>query len=227
MPFSPPAVTVIIPMYRAVSLVAEAIRSIQAQTVPVTFVIAVDDGCPEGSADYVAREFPEVQVLRKPHGGLAETLNHGVQAAKTDWIAFLDHDDRWLPTKMELQWEALKRDPSLDMIFAFAQPFLMTPEGEKRLEALAGVCKSGGLFRASLIAKAGEFGGGHDFIDWYARAMEAGARTLTLPEVLFERRIHDHNMGVSDKAGQTKGYLLTLKTMLDRRRAGPSNNGNT
>ena len=103
MPFSPPAVTVIIPMYRAVSLVAEAIRSIQAQTIPVTFVIAVDDGCPEGSADYVAREFPEVQVLRKPHGGLAETLNHGVQAAKTDWIAFLDHDDRWLPTKMELQ----------------------------------------------------------------------------------------------------------------------------
>ena len=99
-------------------------------------------------------------------------------------------------------------------------------KGEWRLEPLAGVCKSAGLFRASLIFKAGEFGGGHDFIDWYARAMEAGARTLTLPEVLFERRIHEHSMGMSDKAGQTKGYLLTLKAMLDRRRAGTANNGN-
>jgi len=66
--------------------------------------------------------------------------------------------------------------------------------------------------------RVGPFGEGHDFIDWYARAMEAGLQSRVLDEVLFERRIHADNMGVGGKDEQTRSYLRTLKSMLDRRR---------
>ncbi|MEZ0388009.1 MAG: glycosyltransferase family 2 protein [Verrucomicrobium sp.] len=218
-----PTISVIIPMYRAVPLVAEAIASIQAQTVAVTCIIAVEDGPSDGSADFVESRFPDVYVVRKPHGGLADTLNHGLAEVRTELVAFLDHDDRWLPRKTEQQLAALAQHPELDMVFGQAERFISSPEGERVVDVLPGVAKSGGLFRVAAFQRAGKFGDGHDFLDWYARAMEAGLRHKVLPEVIYQRRIHENNLGVTGKSEQTKSYLTTLKAMLDRRRdaAGP------
>lgn len=83
------SVSVVVPMYRAVPLVAEAIESILVQTMPVTRIIAVEDGSSDGSAEFVESRFPEVHVVRKPHGGLADTLNHGLAEVRTDMEAGL------------------------------------------------------------------------------------------------------------------------------------------
>lgn len=212
-------ISVIIPMYRAVPLVAEAIESIRAQTVPVGRIIAVEDGPTDGSADFVEARFPEVRVVRKAHGGLADTLNHGLAHVETELVAFLDHDDRWLPAKTALQLAALAADPSLDMVFCHAETFVTGVDGDRVLSVLPGVAKAGGLFRMEAVRRVGNFGTGHDFMDWYARAMEAGLRHSVLRDVLFQRRIHENNMGVTGKSDQTKSYFTTLKAMLDRRRA--------
>jgi glycosyltransferase involved in cell wall biosynthesis len=213
------SISVIIPMYKAVPLVAEAIASIQAQTLPVTRIIAVEDGPFDGSADFVESRFPEVHVVRKAHGGLADTLNHGLAHVQTDLVAFLDHDDRWLPRKTAAQVAALADDASLDMVFCHTEQFVSTDEGERVVAVLPGIAKAAGLFRMDAVRRVGPFGAGHDFLDWYARAMEAGLRHAVLDEVLFQRRIHENNMGVTGKGDQTRSYLLTLKAMLDRRRA--------
>ena len=212
------AVSVVIPMYEAIPFIVEAIESILAQTLPVAQIIAVADGPSDGSADFVEARFPQVLVVRKPHGGLADTLNHGLAHVRTELVAFLDQDDRWLPRKTAAQVAALAADRSLDMVFCHAEQFVSTDEGEMVVSLVPGIAKSCGLFRMDAMRRVGPFGAGHDFLDWYARAMEAGLRYSVLDDVLFQRRIHDNNMGVRDKSGQTRSYLLTLKAMLDRRR---------
>lgn len=72
----------------------------------------------------------------------------------------------------------------------------MTPEGEHVLDALPGVTKVGGLFRIDAFLRVGRFEvGSADFIDWFARACEAGLKFRIDPEIVFERRIHDANDG--------------------------------
>ena len=95
----------------------------------------------------------------------------------------------------------------------------MTPEGEHVLVALPGVTKVGGLFRIDAFLRVGRFEvGSADFIDWFARACEAGLKFRIDPEIVFERRIHDANDGIVRRDAQRKSYHATLKAMLERRR---------
>jgi glycosyltransferase involved in cell wall biosynthesis len=96
-------VSVIIPAYNAGRYVAHAIASCLAQTVPPLEIIVVDDGSSDDTAEVVERFGPPVRVIRKPNGGPASARNRGVAEAKGEWIALLDADDWWLPTKLERQ----------------------------------------------------------------------------------------------------------------------------
>jgi hypothetical protein len=57
-----------------------------------------------------------------------------------------------------------------------------------------------------------------DFVDWYARAMDAGLKAHLLPDVVFYRRVHGHNMTILDRASQAD-YVRIAKAALDRRRS--------
>jgi hypothetical protein len=59
----------------------------------------------------------------------------------------------------------------------------------------------------------------HPFVDWYARACEAGLRMYVLPEVLYERRVHNDNMGRRMPAAQRASYLRALRGTVARRKA--------
>lgn len=223
-PFAPAAagrVSVIVPMYNASRYLGEALESIRKQTVPVAEVIVVDDGSTDDSIR-VAEGFREAVLVRKAHTGICDTLNHGLARAVGGYLAFLDADDRWLPLKTEIQLAALQADPDLDVVFGHAERFQMTPAGEMALNVLPGLAKGCALFRRDAFERAGNFGvGTHDFLDWYARAREAGLRFVTLAEVVYQRRIHGANDGVLNKDAQRKVYFTTLKAALDRRRAAP------
>jgi glycosyltransferase involved in cell wall biosynthesis len=101
-------ISAIIPTYNRRALVSRAIESVLAQTVPVNEIIVVDDGSTDGTAEAVQSQFgPRVMVLRQANGGVSAARNHGIHAARGEWIAFLDSDDSWLPTKIALQLQAL------------------------------------------------------------------------------------------------------------------------
>lgn len=96
------AISAVIPAFNAERTIGDAIKSVLAQTRPVNEIIVVDDGSSDRTAEVAAR-FPGVLVLRRPNGGPGAARNTGIKAAKSEWIAFLDSDDVWLPRKTEIQ----------------------------------------------------------------------------------------------------------------------------
>ena len=54
-------------------------------------------------------------------------------------------------------------------------------------------------------------------VDWYARAMEQGLKSLVLPEIVLERRIHTANNGIRERQSRAQ-YMQVLKASIDRRR---------
>ena len=97
-------VSVVIPAFNALGTIDRAIRSALAQTLPPHEVIVVDDGSPDDTAAHVARHYPEsVRLLRQENAGPGIARNTGAAAATGEWLAFLDADDAWLPTKLERQ----------------------------------------------------------------------------------------------------------------------------
>ena len=107
-------ISVVIPAYNAAGFIAETIASAQAQTYAPLEVIVVDDG----SVDDTARVAAALgcRVIRQANGGVCAARNAGILAANGNWIALLDHDDIWLPTKLERQVAAAQRCPDVSLI---------------------------------------------------------------------------------------------------------------
>jgi glycosyltransferase involved in cell wall biosynthesis len=113
---STPRLSVIIPTYNRAALLRRALNSVLRQTFSDYEIIIVDDG----STDCTSAEVAQISAGRSASGqriryffqknqGKSVALNHGLSAAKGEWIAFLDDDDIWLPTKLEEQFRALRR----------------------------------------------------------------------------------------------------------------------
>jgi glycosyltransferase involved in cell wall biosynthesis len=104
-------VSVVIPTHDRAHLVERAVASVVSQTAAVAEVILVDDGSTDGTAAVVRERFPGVVVDVQPHRGVSAARNRGIERASGDWIALLDSDDEWLPTKIERQLAALRQHP--------------------------------------------------------------------------------------------------------------------
>jgi glycosyltransferase involved in cell wall biosynthesis len=103
-------VSVVIPTYRRPDAALSAVLSVLAQTQRPREIVLVIDG--EDSSGYEALEQrvgdPILQLVRTGSAnGAAGARNIGVQHATSTWVAFLDDDDTFLPTKLERQMLAL------------------------------------------------------------------------------------------------------------------------
>lgn len=105
--------SVVIPSYNSASILPDAIESVLAQTLPPTEVIVVDDGSADDTRGVCGR-YPRVRCLRRANGGASAARNTGLAAAASEWVAFLDADDRWEPDKLETQFAALGQNPAAD-----------------------------------------------------------------------------------------------------------------
>lgn len=101
-------VSVLIPAFNAADHLARALESALGQTVPPDEIVVVDDGSTDGTAELAASYGPLIRLVRHERNlGLSRTRNDGIRAATGEFIALLDADDRWLPTKLERQLDAL------------------------------------------------------------------------------------------------------------------------
>jgi glycosyltransferase involved in cell wall biosynthesis len=105
------SVTVVIPAFNRAAYVERALESVYAQSRTPNEVIVVDDGSNDGTSEMVAQKFPGAVCLRDKHRGVSAARNLGIRSARGDWIALLDSDDEWLPTKLERQLDALAHEP--------------------------------------------------------------------------------------------------------------------
>src|SRR6188474_1008516 len=106
----PPKVSVVIPVFNRPAAVRRAIDSVLAQTVQDFEIIVVDDGSTDGTAAAVtAIQDPRITLVKhdQRRGGSA-ARNSGIRASIAPYVAFLDSDDEWLPSKLERQLEVFE-----------------------------------------------------------------------------------------------------------------------
>jgi len=220
-------VSAIIPVYNAEPYLAEAIRSVLAQTYRPTEVIVVDDGSRDGSAR-VAKSFGSaVQYHFQPNSGAGAARNWGADLAQGSFLAFLDADDLWVEDKLACQMAAFEADPELDVVFGHVRQFHSPELGEavkQRInipqEVMPGQHVGAVLIKRESFIRVGNFNT-HleigEFIDWQARATELGLKSLMLPDIVMMRRLHKTSQGTYKRQHQ-KEYVRVLKAALDRRR---------
>ena len=105
-----PDVSVIIPVYNGARFVACAIESVLAQTWESLECIVVDDGSTDSTPSVLAGFAGRIRVMRQNNQGVSVARNLGIDAAKGQFIAFLDADDVWLPTKISKQMVIIAGD---------------------------------------------------------------------------------------------------------------------
>jgi len=107
-------ISVVIPAHNAESFLAEAIRSVQTQTLNVSEIIVVADDCTDRTAEIAADL--GATVIEQKRRNMAAGLNLGVNASSRPWIALLDSDDFWEKDKIAWQWKAIEACPAAAII---------------------------------------------------------------------------------------------------------------
>jgi glycosyltransferase involved in cell wall biosynthesis len=104
-----PRATIVVPTRDRPGLVARAVASALAQTVPDLQVIVVDDG---STPPVRLTPDPRLLVLRTPQPrGPSAARNLGLQAATGPWVTFTDDDDELLPNLVQTSLDAAARSP--------------------------------------------------------------------------------------------------------------------
>lgn len=224
------SVSVVIPVYNGAEFVAETIESVYAQTAPAQEVIVIDDGSTDDTPA-VLRQFegrPGYRMVRRPNGREASARNAGVQLATGDFVAFLDHDDLWKPTKLERQLAMF--DPAWGMSFTAYDLATETgtefkrlhdtwdPDPQAVIRTLGPFCSVGPpsttLVRRSVLQTVGPFEQvvpfGDDWLMWL-RVAAAGHQIGYLPESLAVKHFHGGNLG-----GDDRGYYDCACDVYDR-----------
>ncbi|MBY5363143.1 glycosyltransferase family 2 protein [Rhizobium leguminosarum] len=107
-------VAVVIPAYNAREYLAQTLQSVVDQTHKALEIIIVDDGSTDETAS-ICRRFAasdsRIRILSTENRGVAAARNTGIQASKSDYIAFLDADDLWHSTYIQRMLSALQPLP--------------------------------------------------------------------------------------------------------------------
>jgi glycosyltransferase involved in cell wall biosynthesis len=112
-------VSVIVPIYNVEKFVARTIASVLAQTWQDFELIVVDDESPDRSLE-ICRQFedPRIKIVQQKNRGLAGARNTGIRHACGQYIALIDSDDLWLPTKLEKHVHHLDSSPKIGVSFS-------------------------------------------------------------------------------------------------------------
>ena len=91
-----PKFSVVVPVYKVENYLDKCVQSLMKQTYPNIEIILVNDGspdrCPEMCDAYAAQD-PRIKVIHKANGGLSDARNAGIEAARGEYLLFVDSDD--------------------------------------------------------------------------------------------------------------------------------------
>jgi len=106
-------VSVIVPLYNSRLTITETILSLVGQTYQNLEIILVDDGSTDNTANIVKEftaEYSNIKYFWKENGGVGAARNYGIDRATGGYIALCDHDDLWMPDKLEKQMKLFTND---------------------------------------------------------------------------------------------------------------------
>jgi glycosyltransferase involved in cell wall biosynthesis len=112
-----PKVSVVIPSYNAMTYLPETLESVLGQTFADFEVLIINDGSSDHIVEWAAQIGDDrVKLISQENKGLPGARNTGIAEAQGEFIAFLDADDLWEPTKLEKQVYRLNASPEVGLI---------------------------------------------------------------------------------------------------------------
>lgn len=207
----------------------EAVASIARQTlVPERIEVITDAGqdVPKAWCREVLGASPSVHFHVQTDRGMAAAVAAGIRRVRSEYVAFLDCDDRWRPEKQERQIQELMRNPGLDAVTCRAAN---VHEGESVETGQGWPGVSSGMFTATTFRTRTfeRFGlpdpeAGHYvwLYRWWARARSRGITTSDIDYVGLERGIHGENSWVTGNAEAHGALLAEIRSIVSARRAG-------
>lgn len=143
-----PCITFIVPIYNMERLLPRALRSLRAQTLTDFEAILINDGSKDGSAALCAQAAAEdarFRFIDQPNGGVAAARNAGLDAARGEYIFFLDPDDWVEPDAAEVLYHTV-RDADADCV-EFGMFYDTCDENGKLLHSETDHCTFSGVYR--------------------------------------------------------------------------------
>lgn len=167
-----PLVSVIIPNFNYLRYIEKCLESVLSQDYPNIEVIVVDDGSTDESVNYVTTLTPKVKLVQQQNSGVSVARNRGLLESRGEFLAFLDADDFWDPSKISKQMNLLLNS-NVDLVYCGIN--LVDPNGTEitgtivpqyfgdcapyfrkyPTRAIVSLGTSNALFRKSIVAQSG------------------------------------------------------------------------
>lgn len=239
---SGPTVSVLISVYNGVNYLRRALDSVLAQETRPHEIIVIDDGSTDDTPNILKEYGSQIVVKRTANAGVAASRNEALRMATGNFVAFLDHDDRWFKNKLKKQLEAFDRYPEVGVVccnFAVRH----THSGNRMMKHFSGLrhrdalnfnaplagdvfrhlihehfvgTTSTPLIRRDVVEKVGPFNpkykSSQDFDYWLRCALVT--KFLVLEDVLMYKKNHPQN--ISHNTLRTQQFHLQI--LLDTRR---------
>jgi glycosyltransferase involved in cell wall biosynthesis len=221
-----PRVSVILIARNGARYIAEALESVRQQSLPPLETVVIDGDSTDATAE-IARGFPEVTVVAQRSTGIANAYNEGIDETRGELVAFISHDDRWLPDKLAMQVAYLHEHPDVMLCVTHVQHVLegASPPPGFRTELLErpvpGMIMEALVVRRAVFDRVGRFDPAFavsEDTDWFARVKDAGLTIGVLAESLVVKRVHDTNSSLVNPAINAL-LLRALRGSIERKRA--------
>ena len=207
-----PIVSVIIPTYNGSKSISATIESVLNQTFKDFEIIVVDDGSTDDTTVVLKQYKNRIHYFRKSNGGPASARNLGLRNARGKYIAFLDHDDIWLPSKLTIQTECMENHSDVGLVYS---DIYEEVEGKRSLSYYDNrIPRSGYVFKAlfrenfianvsalirrecftrlGLLNESRNMITTDDYHMWLRLSLHYPIRYINQPLAIF--RIHGHNL---------------------------------
>jgi len=188
-----PAVSIVLPTFNRLELLRSSVESVFGQTFRDWELIIADDGSDEPTKQFLqSLETPgRVSVLWLDHSGRASVArNAALREARGEYIAFQDSDDLWLPRKLEIQVDSLRRNPQ--RAWSHTRYQLIDVSGAP-------------------TAWARRTGGWPTPGGWILDKLIRGETVIALPSVVASRRLLLEVGGFDERLNDTEDYELWLR----------------
>ena len=206
-----PKVSVVIPSYNAMAYLPKTLESLLGQTFTDFEVLIINDGSSDHIVEWSSQiEDARVKLISQDNKGTSAARNTGISQSKGEYIAFLDADDLWEPTKLEKQVLCLDSKKSVGLVYtwtAYIDQFgiptkrviAFSEEGQvwEKLVVKDIVCNgSSAMVRRSCLEHIGEFDSDMQPVeDWdmWIR-LSAHYSLAVVKKVLVYYRQHPHSL---------------------------------
>ncbi len=227
-------ISIVTPAYNAEKFIAATIESVQSQSIQDWEMIVVDDQSKDRTREIVLEKSKldsRIRLVDNPSKGVSNTRNTGIRQAQYEWIALLDADDLFLPSKLEQQLAAAREHPDVIVWGTFAHnagadgkvfdvacdgpPSIDAYHASRRRNQVILLKTSTTMFRKEHALEVGGFDPNYDGIEdieFWSRLAELGP-IVTLPEPLIIYRFHPNSLTVH----MIRNQIVSIRFLAERR----------